>query len=57
MSDYERERQVKSRGFRWMENVERMEEMRNHAEFLVENLKGRNHSEDHGVDGRMLKRI
>jgi hypothetical protein len=39
---------------KWVEHVARMGEMRNAYNIFVENLKGRDHSEDIGVDGTMI---
>jgi len=47
-------RVIKSRRMRWEGRVTRMGEMRNMYERLVRNPKGRDHSEDHGVPGRMI---
>jgi hypothetical protein len=46
-------RVTKSRRMRWARNVSRMGEMRNVYNILVGNLKGRDHLEDLGVDGRL----
>jgi len=43
-------RVIKLRGIRWPERVAHMREMRNII-FWLENLKGRDHLEDLGVDG------
>jgi len=40
----------KSRRIRWAGHATRMGEMRNADSILFENLKGRDHSEDPGVD-------
>jgi hypothetical protein len=38
----------------WAEDVARMEEMRNAYEISVGKLKGRDHLEDLGIDGRKI---
>jgi hypothetical protein len=44
---------IKSRRMKWMRcSTHRREEM--HTTFLSENLKGRDHSENIGVDGRII---
>jgi hypothetical protein len=45
---------IKSRRIRWADHVARMGEKRNDI-FFLESLKGRNHVEDLGVDGRIVK--
>jgi hypothetical protein len=48
-------RVMKSRRMRWMEHVARVGEMRNENKMLIaENLKGRDQSEDLGVDGKII---
>jgi len=44
---------MKSRKIRWAEYVARTREMRN-TKFWSENLKGRSHSEDLGIDVREI---
>jgi hypothetical protein len=44
---------IKSRRIRWVEHVARMGEMRN-TMFWVEGLKGRDRSEDLGVDEKII---
>jgi hypothetical protein len=44
---------TKSRRMRWADHVARMGEMRNTI-FWSKNLKGRDHSEDVGVDGTII---
>jgi hypothetical protein len=44
---------IKSRRMGWAGHVALMVEMRNASNILVENLKGRDHLEDLGVDGRI----
>jgi hypothetical protein len=39
---------------RWAGHVQQMGEMRNTFCILVENMKGRDHSEDIDVDGRII---
>jgi hypothetical protein len=39
---------------RWAEYVARMGEIRNAYNILIGNLKGKSHSEDLGVDGKMI---
>jgi hypothetical protein len=46
-------RQIKSRRMRWARHVARMGEDRKVYKVLVGNPKGKNHSEDQGVDGRI----
>jgi hypothetical protein len=46
-------KQIKSRRMRWARHVALMEEERKVYKVLVGNPEGNNHSEDHGVDGRM----
>jgi hypothetical protein len=50
-------RMIKSRRMRWAEQVVRMVEIRNTYKLLSENLKGRDHSEDLGVGGKILLQI
>jgi hypothetical protein len=45
---------IKSRRMIWAGHVARMGEIRNAYKVLVENLKGRDHSEDVGIDGRII---
>jgi hypothetical protein len=45
---------IKSRRMRWTGSVECMGDMRNASIFWLENLKGRDHSEDLGVDSRII---
>jgi hypothetical protein len=45
---------IKSKRRRWAGHVTRMEGMRNAYNILVGNLKGRDFSEDLGVDGRII---
>jgi hypothetical protein len=45
-------RVVKSRRMRWVDHVARMGKM--HAIFWLEDLKGRDHLEDLGVDGKII---
>jgi hypothetical protein len=45
-------RVMKSGRMRWDGHAAHMGEMRN-AEFGLENIKGRDHSEEHGVDGKI----
>jgi hypothetical protein len=44
---------MKSRVMRWAGHVARMGEMRNSYKILVGYVKGRDHSEDSGVDGKV----
>jgi hypothetical protein len=46
-------RETKSRRIRWAGYVERMEKLEN-GEFWSEHLKGMDHSEDLGVDGKII---
>jgi hypothetical protein len=46
-------KQMKSRRMRWTGHVTRMGEGETCIGFLWEGLKGKDHSEDQGVDGRM----
>jgi hypothetical protein len=47
--------QFKSRRIRWARrHVARMGEMRNSYKIFVENLRGRDHSEDLGIGGRVI---
>jgi hypothetical protein len=51
-------RAIKSRNMRWVGHVPRMGEMRIIAYTIsVWNLKGRDHSEDLGADGKILLRM
>jgi hypothetical protein len=45
---------IKSRRIRWARHVARMGEMKHKHKILFESLEGRNHSEDLGVDGRII---
>jgi len=45
---------IKSRTLRWAGDVPRMEELRNAYRTVVGNLKGKDHSEDLGVDWRLI---
>jgi hypothetical protein len=45
---------IKSWRMRWAGHVSRMEEVRNTYEIFVEKLEGKNHSDDLGVDGRII---
>jgi hypothetical protein len=45
---------MKSRRIRWSGQVARMGKMKMHTVFWSENLKGRDHSEDLGVDERLI---
>jgi hypothetical protein len=47
-------RLIKSRSMRWVGHVAHMGEMRNAYKIWLENLKGRDHLEDLGVDGRII---
>jgi hypothetical protein len=47
-------RVIKSRGMRWARHVARMGEVRNVYTILNGNLKGKDHSEDLSVDGRLI---
>jgi hypothetical protein len=47
-------REIKSRRMRWTGHVARMGEMRNAYKFWSGNLRVRDHSEDLGVDGRII---
>jgi hypothetical protein len=48
---------IKSRRMGWVGHVARMGEMRNTYKILVEILKGRDHSEDLGVDARIILKL
>jgi hypothetical protein len=48
---------VKSRRVRWERHVTRMGAMKMHKIFCLENLKRKHHSQDLGIDGRILERI
>jgi hypothetical protein len=50
-------RVVNSRRMRWVGKVARMGGMRNSYKFWSENLKRRDHSEDLGVDGKIIRVI
>jgi hypothetical protein len=45
---------IKSRKMRWSGHVARMGEMRNAYKVLVGKCEGRDHSEDLGVDGKII---
>jgi hypothetical protein len=45
---------IKSRRMKWAGHVACMGEMRNTSKILLENLKGKHHSEDLGVDGKII---
>jgi hypothetical protein len=45
---------IKSRSMRWVGHVARMGGMKMHTTFLSEDLKGRDISEDKGVDGKII---
>jgi hypothetical protein len=45
---------IKCKRMRWAGHVARVGEMRNAFKISSENLKGRDHSEDLGVDGRII---
>jgi hypothetical protein len=45
---------IKSRRMRWVGHVASMKNMRNAYRILVGNLKARGHSEDVGVDGKII---
>jgi len=47
-------RVIKSMGMRWSEHVARMGEMEMRTQFLSGSLKGRDHSEDLGIDGKII---
>jgi hypothetical protein len=47
-------RVIKPRKMNWAGNVARIGEIRNAYKIWSENLKGRDHSEDLGVDGRII---
>jgi hypothetical protein len=46
-------RMIKSTRITWTGHVARVGEMRNVCKMMVGNLKGRDHSKDLGVDGRI----
>jgi hypothetical protein len=48
---------IKSRNMKRGGHVARMGEMKMHTIFLFENLKGRDHSEDSGVDGKITLKV
>jgi len=48
---------IKSESVRWAGHVAHIGEMRNVYKFWSKNLKGREHSEDLGVDGSILEWI
>jgi hypothetical protein len=45
---------IKSKRMRWARCIACMEEMIMHTIFWLENLMGRNHSEDPGIDGKII---
>jgi hypothetical protein len=45
---------IKSRSMTWTGHVARMGEIRNKYKFLMGSLKGRNHTEEMGVDGKII---
>jgi hypothetical protein len=47
-------RMIKSRRTRWAKHVARMGEMRNAYNIFLENVKGKDHSEDIGLDERII---
>jgi hypothetical protein len=47
-------RVIKSRRLEWTGHVALMGEMRNAYEIFVENLKGRDHQEDLGIDVKII---
>jgi hypothetical protein len=47
-------RVIKSKIIRWVGHVEHMEEREMHTVFCMENLKGGDHSEDLGLDRRII---
>jgi hypothetical protein len=47
-------RVIESMGMRWSEHVARMGEMEMRTQFLSGSLKGRDHSEDLGIDGKII---
>jgi len=47
-------RVIKSGKMKWRAHVARMEEMKKQTKFWSQNLKGKDHSEDLGVDGRII---
>jgi hypothetical protein len=47
-------RDIKSRKMRWAGKVAHMGEMKMNSKFWSENLKGRDHSEDLGMDGKII---
>jgi hypothetical protein len=47
-------RVIKRRRTKWTGHVERIGKMRNSYNIWLENLKGRDHLEDLGVDGKIL---
>jgi len=47
-------RKIKSRQMRWVGHTARMEAMRMHTTFWSENLKGKDHLEHLGVDGKII---
>ena len=47
-------RVIKSRRMKWVGHVARMEERRGVYRVLVGNMRGRDHMEDRGVDGRII---
>jgi hypothetical protein len=48
-------RVIKSKGTRWVGHEACMGETKKYAKFRSGNLKGRDHAEDEGVNGRMLE--
>jgi hypothetical protein len=51
------DRVIKSRKMRWARHVARMGEMRNAYMHSVGTPEGKNHSEDLGVDGRIIFKL
>jgi hypothetical protein len=47
-------RVIKSMGMRWTRHVERNGEMDMHTKFWMEILKGRDHSQNLGIDGKII---
>jgi hypothetical protein len=45
---------IKSRRMRWDMHVARMGEMKMHTIFWLENLKGKDHAENLGTEGRII---
>jgi hypothetical protein len=50
-------RVINSRRMRWAVDVTRIGEMGMHTVLWLENLKGRGHSEDLGVDGKIVLQL